>query len=975
MAGELPPVVAELVADTSDFIEGYTEAIALLRELKLAAAEAGDSVDALGRRTDVAAAKAAADDAALRELRDATKDVATATVELDGATAAAAEELGHLRTEALEASAALATVRDTTHHLSADVQRDLSEAGEAGGRKLGDNVKRTATKEAEDTGGILSKLIMAGLVAGIPVAGGAVVAAFSLVFAAVGVLVQHNNAKVVAAFSGLASQVVTSVKNMTQGLVPVLVQAAHSLLGVFNELRPQLAAAFTAAAPAIRLFTDGVERLLINLMPGLVAAAHAAVPVFTGLGHVMGAVGSLLGSLTGAFARNGDAVGRALSSLGNLLRDLGNAIGSLISGAVPGLAAGFGGLVATFHAVLSSLQPILPALGAIAGVILPLVADFKLFQLIATPVTKAGDALVNFGQKLASAGGISKSVGTAFMGVGTAIGKLGGVLPFLGAAIGGALSLVQALEPNLQEMQHELLQGGAAAGAAAKEFQKIAFLPGNFKQLVAGLSDVQRAQLEYNLAVKEFGPQSAQAKTAMTALGQASGEAARQQKILSAATNSTAASAADAGVSVNAYKAALAGASAAAKGIATPDQANNIQALGASMSKLGSATATSTEKINAFQTALRLLSEHGLEAANDSISTFYSTLSTLGQQLSSDKGKLLDSSGALNLLTQRGRDAQTALEAARDAMAGYAQNALDANAPQAQIDSHLQSMYRTLEKQLLPAFGHNKKAVDDLLKSMELTPKQIETVYKSNADEQTGKAKALGGQIGQIPTSWFTRLGSNQSFFSSQMGTARQSVQHIPKAWNVMLRAHDAITAVARGAQAVVNGLHGKTITITAALAGVNRLAGEVNALFGGVGHSAGAQLGAGILSGVQAALGIHSPSRVMATEVGKPVTDGIAIGMVSGLRSIRGAVGTIQKAISAAPAVAAATVTGRVTGGALTTGRGRGGGGGTIIINNHVAGTVVSEKQLSQITRTQVLRYNQRNPTNGLQLFGRGTT
>jgi hypothetical protein len=60
-------------------------------------------------------------------------------------------------------------------------------------------------------------------------------------------------------------------------------------------------------------------------------------------------------------------------------------------------------------------------------------------------------------------------------------------------------------------------------------------------------------------------------------------------------------------------------------------------------------------------------------------------------------------------------------------MAGYAEAAHNAGTPQAEITQHLQGMYSSLEKDLLPAFGHNKVAVDALLASMGLIPPAIST--------------------------------------------------------------------------------------------------------------------------------------------------------------------------------------------------------------------------------------------------------
>lgn len=125
-----------------------------------------------------------------------------------------------------------------------------------------------------------------------------------------------------------------------------------------------------------------------------------------------------------------------------------------------------------------------------------------------------------------------------------------------------------------------------------------------------------------------------------------------------------------------------------------------------------------------------------------------------------------------------------------------------------------------------------------------------------------------------------------------------------------------------------------------------------------------------GIIDGFKAAFDSHSPSKRMADEVGYHLSTGIAQGMMNGLPAIHSAISSI-----------AGAVTGANYGGTqgaglgLPTGlAGAAAGGGILVINNNISGSVVSEKQIQQINQTQTLRYNFRNPTNGLSLFGRGS-
>jgi hypothetical protein len=90
---------------------------------------------------------------------------------------------------------------------------------------------------------------------------------------------------------------------------------------------------------------------------------------------------------------------------------------------------------------------------------------------------------------------------------------------------------------------------------------------------------------------------------------------------------------------------------------------------------------------------------------------------------------------------------------------------------------------------------------------------------------------------------------------------------------------------------------------------------------------------------------------------------------MLNGMSAIHGAIGTVRNTLTGA---SYGTGGGYGAYAGLATGGG-GAGGGVLVINNNIQGTVVGESRLSDVVRTQVLRYDQRNPTNGLSLFGRG--
>lgn len=128
------------------------------------------------------------------------------------------------------------------------------------------------------------------------------------------------------------------------------------------------------------------------------------------------------------------------------------------------------------------------------------------------------------------------------------------------------------------------------------------------------------------------------------------------------------------------------------------------------------------------------------------------------------------------------------------------------------------------------------------------------------------------------------------------------------------------------------------------------------------------------IKQGFMSALHINSPSKVMADVVGSGIVEGIAAGMTGNVHLIHQAIGTVKGSLlTGFGGLGASPVSLGLPGGAAGLAV-SGGSGGILVINNNVQGSVVAEKEIQRLNQTQTLRYNLRNPTNGLSLFGRGS-
>jgi TP901 family phage tail tape measure protein len=93
------------------------------------------------------------------------------------------------------------------------------------------------------------------------------------------------------------------------------------------------------------------------------------------------------------------------------------------------------------------------------------------------------------------------------------------------------------------------------------------------------------------------------------------------------------------------------------------------------------------------------------------------------------------------------------------------------------------------------------------------------------------------------------------------------------------------------------------TLLSEAAQIGSNIIAGIVNGIMGGAGQIIGAvkNIAGQALGGIMGALGIHSPSEEMKNKAGKPISQGIAAGILDAAKSVTSAMAEIGKAIGKA--------------------------------------------------------------------------
>jgi len=116
--------------------------------------------------------------------------------------------------------------------------------------------------------------------------------------------------------------------------------------------------------------------------------------------------------------------------------------------------------------------------------------------------------------------------------------------------------------------------------------------------------------------------------------------------------------------------------------------------------------------------------------------------------------------------------------------------------------------------------------------------------------------------------------------------------------------------------------------------------------------------------------LGINSPSKLFADEVGKSIPEGVAYGVDQHAHLAHAAVAGLaddlgMQGVPYAGGPGGAGLTGSTAGAAAA--------GGVVVVNQyHIAGTVVAERELLSLVREQTQRYARRNISTGLATVGR---
>lgn len=422
---------------------------------------------------------------------------------------------------------------------------------EAEADALSKKLDQTA-KDSKEKGSLMGGGLALGLTAAAPLVSAALVGGVSLGVIGAAAVLQKNNTDVVASFAALKNQVVTEARGASDQVAPYLAAAGKSLQQEFANLGPELHTAFSFAGPDIKTLTTGVDNLAGNAMPGLVTAMRQSGPIVQGISDILGDLGTTATSVLTSVSSHSQEFRVDLDQIGSLIQNVGSVTGSVL----PGLASGFGTTADAANTFLGILKPIAPVVGDITGQVLPAVGAFKLFGLATSPLNKLGSKIAGVASNV---GGFTKNLTgsdkagakaiTTTAKLGSAVGKLGNALPYVGAGLalvdagaealfGSNAQLSSSLQndtgPALLATQRELAGNDSKAAALKSSFGALGgFLANQFipttQSTEAGLSDVQKAQVNYSTAVAAYGANSKQAAAAQVVLTTATQGQTKQQ--------------------------------------------------------------------------------------------------------------------------------------------------------------------------------------------------------------------------------------------------------------------------------------------------------------------------------------------------------------------------------------------------------------------------------------------------------------
>lgn len=648
-------------------------------------------------------------------------------------------------------------------------------AGKKTGQSIGRNITSAARKEVSAKGPLIALGIEAALGPAGGIAGAAIAGGFGLGLMGMAGIVAAQSDRVVGEFQKLTTATGNEVKNWTKAVEGPTVASLDYLRAQFQKLAPDITSDLKAVAPGFKVVSTGLADLAFNAMPGVNAAAHQTGPVWMGIKTLFGDVGKSIGDLAQTSADHSASIGTDFGHLGGVVKgavslidhvvgelsddfathggelvstvdSIDHAVTSLGTGAFPILGSAVGGDLRVLTSFFDLLGMGGPALGTFSGGLLSAYTNAKLFGLLQKPVQGVAD-------KLKDAGTSGTFFGDTTTRAGTVLDKFGKALPLVGVGLTAISTIMELSAQHAADLANEgnevakglEMGGGAAASARAKLSQW-------HKDVEDGqeaLKNAKAAQMDYNEVLEAGSTGLSSAGLAQNTSNEAIDDANTKIKAAMDAYNKYAVAAGLAGMSTDEFTGKIKTYDSSAT-----NATSNTAQLAADMLVLSDNTSTADQKTKALQDTLSLMSDQGLEKADDAIDQLGNTLGSFNDNLSGLKGAVFDNTGGLNSMSEAGRAVRKTIEDARNSMAIYAQAAADAGVPQDQINAKLGEMATQLANTIAPAVG-SKDAADGLLRTYHAFPDDITTRLHADTSQAQGAINSFiqmnnGRQIGII---------------------------------------------------------------------------------------------------------------------------------------------------------------------------------------------------------------------------------
>lgn len=286
-------------------------------------------------------------DKAARDLRKAHDDEAVAAKAVNTAEAKLAEvradstaKVSQLSAAEEQATRAHAKHKAATEDLTAatnrfsEAQKRAGNESETSNKKVEDATSRMAKRTNAQFDGLKFTALSVGLPAAAAIGAAGVVGSLALIaggFAALGVYAAFGSDRTVVAFRDMSNQVTGDVHSMGALVEGELVGAIGDAGAAWTRLKPQVATAVAASAPAVRELTGAVTDFAENAMPGMITAVQASGPALVGLRTFTGQAGAGLSDFFANVSKGSDGAKQGFTVLGGTVQTLEGRLGTLFA--------------------------------------------------------------------------------------------------------------------------------------------------------------------------------------------------------------------------------------------------------------------------------------------------------------------------------------------------------------------------------------------------------------------------------------------------------------------------------------------------------------------------------------------------------------------------------------------------------------------------------------------------------------------